>query len=58
MAKFLEAMERMFKNVYVCKKCKTKKRTNPQRVIERKVKCRRCGSKQFRALRKIKTAAK
>ena len=58
MAKIKEAQNRLFKNIFVCKKCKTKKRSIPQRVIEKKVKCRRCGSKDFRPLRKIKTAAK
>ena len=58
MAKFKEADERMVKGVYVCKRCKSKQRTSAQKVVLKAVKCRGCGSKEFRALRKIKVAAK
>lgn len=57
MVKFPEATKRMFKNIFVCKKCKTKQRTTAQKVIQHKQKCRRCGGKHFRALRKGKQAA-
>ena len=49
MAKFPEATARMFHNVFVCKKCKTKVRAHPQKVRQGKVTCRRCGGKAFRA---------
>tara|TARA_Y100000310_G_C20703043_1_gene831885 strand:- start:2276 stop:2452 length:177 start_codon:yes stop_codon:yes gene_type:complete len=58
MAKFPEAAERMMKNIFVCKKCKSKQRTLPQKVVLKQIKCRACGSKDFRALRKIKVVAK
>ncbi len=52
MAKFKEAMERLFNKVYVCRKCKTKIRAPPQKVLLKKVKCRRCASKALRIRRK------
>ena len=58
MAKFKEADERMVKGVYVCKRCKSKQRTTAQKVVLKAVKCRNCGSRNFRALRKIKVATK
>jgi len=52
MAKFKEAMDRLFKRVYICRKCKTKIKASPQKVLLGKVKCRRCGSKALRTRRK------
>jgi len=43
-----EISERLYKNVYVCMKCNARIRTNkPHRT-----KCRKCGSKQLRAVKK------
>jgi DNA-directed RNA polymerase subunit RPC12/RpoP len=50
--KIQEAINRMFKNVFVCQKCKSKMRADSQRVLKGKVKCRKCGGKQFRPLKK------
>jgi len=52
MAKLPAAQARIFKNIYVCKNCKAKIRTEPLKVINQKVKCRKCGSKAFRPIRK------
>ncbi|MCK4647811.1 hypothetical protein KAT24_02690 [Candidatus Pacearchaeota archaeon] len=52
MAKIQEASNRLFKNVFVCKKCKTKIRAEPQKILRGKVKCRKCGKIAFRPLRK------
>jgi ribosomal protein L40E len=52
MAKIPEAQNRLFKNVFVCKKCKGKIRSDPRKIIEGKVKCRKCKSTAFRPLRK------
>ena len=52
--KFPEAQNRIYKNIFVCKKCKTKKRTDMQKILQGKVKCRNCGSKAFRAIKKAK----
>jgi formylmethanofuran dehydrogenase subunit E len=52
MVKFKEAQARKFTNMFVCKKCSTKIRTQNVKIIQGKVKCRRCQSKKFRAVRK------
>lgn len=54
MAKFPEATHRLFSGIFVCKKCKTKIRTNVNKVLQGKVKCRRCGSKELRPIKKAK----
>jgi len=54
MAKIPEAHDRVFKNIFVCKKCKTKIRTTNMRVINGKVKCRKCDSKALRPIKKGK----
>jgi len=54
--KFPEAQARLFKNVFVCRKCKHKIRANPLKVILGNVKCRKCGSHQLRPKRKEKKA--
>ena len=57
MAKFPEAQARLFHNVFVCKKCKTRTRTSMQKILQKKIICKRCGSKNFRAIKKAKAAA-
>jgi len=52
MAKIPEASARMFKNVFVCKNCRNKLRSSPQKILNGKVKCRKCGKKAFRPLKK------
>ncbi len=52
MAKFPEAEARIFRNMFVCRKCKTKIRANPMKVFAGKISCRKCGSKALRAVRK------
>ncbi len=52
MAKIPEAEARLFKNVFVCKNCKRKIRAHPLKVFARKVKCRKCGSRDLRPVRK------
>jgi len=52
MAKIPEAQKRMFKNVFVCKNCRSKIRADPQKILQKKVKCRKCGKKSFRPLKK------
>lgn len=54
MAKFEEATNRLYKNVFVCKKCKSKIRTNISKVLQKKVKCRKCNSKAFRPIKRGK----
>jgi hypothetical protein len=52
MAKIPEAMNRIYKNVFVCKNCQTKAKADPQKILKGKVKCRKCKKKEFRPLRK------
>jgi len=51
-AKIPEAQNRLFKNVFVCKKCQTKIRAEPQKILKGKIKCRKCKKRAFRPLRK------
>jgi len=52
MAKIQEASNRLFKNVFVCKKCRAKIRAEPQKILKGKVKCRKCGKNSFRPIKK------
>jgi len=46
------AQTRMFHNVFICRECNKRIRTQPTRVIAGKVRCSKCGSKHFRPVRK------
>ncbi|MDO8509250.1 MAG: hypothetical protein Q7S27_06240 [Nanoarchaeota archaeon] len=46
------AQKRMFQNVFVCKDCSKKIRTQVVRIILKKVKCPRCNGRAFRPIRK------
>ena len=52
MAKIPAAQARLFKNIFICKRCSAKLRTDARKVIEGKVKCRKCAGKAFRQKRK------
>jgi len=52
MAKIIETINRLFKNVFVCKACKSKMRVSPQKVLAGKARYRKCGKKTFRPLKK------
>ena len=52
--KFIEAQNRLFKGVFVCRKCKHKIRSSPMRVLDGKAKCRFCGRKSLRPKKKEK----
>jgi len=54
MAKFPEATARLFHGVFVCKRCKTKRKASMVKILQKKVRCRRCGGKSFRAIKKGK----
>ena len=45
---------RLFKNMFVCMKCKSKIRAIPSKVKAGKIKCRKCGSKSLRLKAKEK----
>ncbi|MEK6889135.1 MAG: hypothetical protein AABW80_03445 [Nanoarchaeota archaeon] len=46
------AQIRLFANVFVCKDCNKRIRTQALRVIAGKIKCPRCGGHAFRPIRK------
>jgi len=52
MVKFPEAEARIIHNIFVCRNCKTKIRANIMKVLQGKIKCRKCNSKALRPLRK------
>ena len=52
MAKIAAAQARLFKNIFVCKDCSSKIRSDSLRVITGKTKCRKCNSKRLRPIRK------
>ncbi|MFH1376658.1 MAG: hypothetical protein ABIH25_03395 [Candidatus Woesearchaeota archaeon] len=54
MAKFKEAQDRLFKNTFVCRKCKTKQKSTMQKILRGELLCRKCGGKAFRAIKKSK----
>jgi len=52
MVKFPEANARKLKNVFVCRRCKRKIRSPSRKVLSGLVKCRNCGSRVLRTIRK------
>lgn len=50
--KIPEAQNRLFKNVFVCKNCKSKKKAEPLKIIQGKIKCRKCGKSAFRPIKR------
>ncbi|MDD5331448.1 MAG: hypothetical protein PHE43_01320 [Candidatus Nanoarchaeia archaeon] len=52
MAKFEEAINRNMKNIFVCRKCKSKIRTTMPKVLQKKAVCRKCKKAALRPLRK------
>ncbi|MDD2678373.1 MAG: hypothetical protein PHT91_00590 [Candidatus Nanoarchaeia archaeon] len=51
MVRIEEAHHRLFSNVFICKKCKSKIRSDSNRVRNKMVKCRKCQGKALRAVR-------
>ncbi|MBS3146574.1 50S ribosomal protein L40e [Candidatus Woesearchaeota archaeon] len=54
MVKFPEAMVRMYQNVFVCRKCKTKQRASIQKVLKKQIMCKKCGCRALRPIKKGK----
>jgi len=46
------AQARVFKDMFVCKHCKAKIRADSRKILEGKVRCRKCLKKAFRPVRK------
>jgi DNA-directed RNA polymerase subunit RPC12/RpoP len=51
-AKIAVAQSRMFNNVFVCRDCNKKIRTQMLRILSKRVKCPRCSGHAFRPVRK------
>ena len=54
MVRFPEAEARLFRNIYVCKQCKTQRRIPVGKVLVGKGQCKNCGSRKLRAKKKKK----
>ncbi len=52
MAKLPAAQARIFKNIFICKNCKSRIRAEPLKILNQKVRCRKCSQKDFRPIRK------
>jgi hypothetical protein len=52
MVKFPEAEKRLYRNVFVCRKCKTKTRAPNLKILSGKISCKKCGRTVFRPVRK------
>lgn len=52
MVRFPEAEIRKFRNVFVCRVCKTKIRAPNLKILAGKVKCRKCNSSALRPIRR------
>jgi len=52
MVKFPEADVRLFRNKFVCRKCKRVVRVPSRKIAEGKVSCKKCGRHKFKPKRK------
>ncbi|MFA5141550.1 MAG: hypothetical protein WC471_01100 [Candidatus Woesearchaeota archaeon] len=52
MVKFPEAQARKYKDIFVCRRCKSKLRASNMKVLQGKISCRKCSGKALRAVRK------
>ncbi|MBW2968422.1 50S ribosomal protein L40e [Candidatus Woesearchaeota archaeon] len=52
MAKFEEAANRKFKNIFICRRCKSKVRATNLKVLAGKVRCRKCSLDKLKPKRK------
>jgi ribosomal protein L40E len=52
MVKFPEAEARLFRNIFVCRRCKHKIRAPNLKVVQGKINCRKCGDKALRPVRR------
>ncbi len=46
------AQARLYKNMFVCKHCKAKIRADSRKILEGKIRCRKCLKRAFRPIRK------
>jgi len=52
MAKFPEAEARLFRNIFICRRCKSKTRAPILKVLAGKIQCRKCSSTALRVKKK------
>ena len=52
MAKVAAAQARLFKDIFVCKRCGSKIKADARKIILGKIRCRKCSSKAFRPKKK------
>ncbi|MBS3136437.1 50S ribosomal protein L40e [Candidatus Woesearchaeota archaeon] len=52
MTRFPEAEARKFRNIFVCRRCKSKIRSSSMKVIQGKITCRKCGGRALRTIKK------
>jgi formylmethanofuran dehydrogenase subunit E len=50
--KIAVAQKRIFGNLFICKNCSSKMRADPKKLKEGKIKCRKCGKRNFRTVKK------
>lgn len=54
MAKIPEAIARLYLNVWICRRCKTKIRGDSAKIRAREIPCKKCGCRTFRPKSKEK----
>lgn len=54
MVRFPEAIARMYHGIFVCKKCKSKRRADIRKILAKRISCRKCGGKAFRPIKSKK----
>lgn len=52
MARIPEAEARLFRGMFVCRKCKSRINASPMKIAQGKVICRKCNSRALRPVRK------
>lgn len=52
MVRFPEAEARLFHNMFVCRRCKTRCKAPNMKVLAKKISCRKCSSKTLRPVRR------
>lgn len=57
MVRFPEATRRIFGNMFVCRKCKAKRKADSAKVLRKEVVCRKCGSTALRPAKKTTSKA-
>ncbi|HLC22410.1 MAG TPA: hypothetical protein VJJ79_01415 [Candidatus Nanoarchaeia archaeon] len=55
MVKFEATVARIFRRIFVCRRCKQKVRTDMGRILAGKVKCRTCQGRAFRPIKSKKS---